>query len=159
MKPASKQQVKKKNQVASKKKKKTTKTTATSVKNTKVTTAKAAAGRKQALAKKKKVRRGRGRARYELYIRRLMKQCQPDCSISKRGLAVMHSLVDDVFRRVAAEAAVLTRHRKASTMTVADVEAAVGLLLPVRDGEIRQNVLTAGKKAVRLFKASSANKK
>jgi histone H2B len=123
------------------------------------TTKKAAAGDKErSKVVRKKTRRTVRAISYKAYLRRLQAQSQPDCTISKRGLAVMESLIDDLFRRVADEAAVLTRHRRRSTMTVADVEAAVGLLLPVRDGEVRQNALTAGRKAVRRVKAASAKK-
>jgi hypothetical protein len=34
---------------------------------------------------------------------------------------------------------------------MADIEAALGLLLPVRDEGVRQNALTAGRKADRLL--------
>ena len=77
-----------------------------------------------------------------------------DCStpaetgISKKGMAVMNSFVNDVFEKVIAEAAKLVRYNKKATLSSREVQTAVRLALP---GELAKHAVSEGTKAVTKF--------
>ena len=41
---------------------------------------------------------------YSTYIYRVLKQVHPDTGISKKGMSIMNSFINDIFERIATEA-------------------------------------------------------
>ena len=52
---------------------------------------------------------------YSTYIYRVLKQVHPVTGISKSGMSIMNSFINDVFERVCAEAGKLARYNKKKT--------------------------------------------
>ena len=73
---------------------------------------------------------------------------RPETGISKKGMSVMNSFVHDVFDKVMAEAAKLTRYNKKATISSREVQTAVRLSLP---GELAKHAVSEGTKAVTKF--------
>ena len=71
-----------------------------------------------------------------------------ETGISKKGMSVMNSFVHDVFDKVMAEAAKLTRYNKKATISSREVQTAVRLSLP---GELAKHAVSEGTKAVTKF--------
>ena len=53
------------------------------------------------------------------YIYRVLKQVHPDTGISKKGMSIMNSFINDIFERIALEAAKLCRFSKKATLSSA----------------------------------------
>ncbi|KNH04238.1 HIStone family member (his-48)-like protein [Perkinsela sp. CCAP 1560/4] len=88
---------------------------------------------------------------FNRYIHKTLKQIYKDIGFSKKGMAVMSSFVNDIFERLAVEAASLTRYNKAQTMSSIDIQTAVRLSLP---GELAKHAMAEGTKAVARLAAS-----
>merc|ERR1711987_2758 len=82
---------------------------------------------------------------YSSYIYRVLKQVHPDTGVSKRGMSIMNSFINDIFERIATEAVRLTRYNKRNTLTSREVQTSVRLLLP---GELAKHAVSEGTKAV-----------
>merc|ERR1712070_696170 len=82
---------------------------------------------------------------YAVYIYKVLKQIHPECSISKRGMQIMNSFMNDVFDRTATEATRLLRTMKRRTLSSREVETSVRLMLP---GELSKHAVSEGTKAV-----------
>merc|ERR1719499_284799 len=67
---------------------------------------------------------------YAIYIYRVLKQIHPECGISKRGMNIMNSFMNDIFDRMATEATRLLRTSKKKTLSSKEMETAVRLMLP-----------------------------
>ncbi|CAH1973515.1 unnamed protein product [Acanthoscelides obtectus] len=67
---------------------------------------------------------------FAIDIYKVLKQVHPKGSISSQAIGVMNSFVDDLFERVAVEAAHLARYRKKTEITDEDIQLAIRLLLP-----------------------------
>lgn len=80
-----------------------------------------------------------------MYIYKVLKQVHPDTGISSKAMSVMNSLVNDIFERLAAEAARLTTISKRQTMSSREIQSAVRLSLP---GELSKHAISEGTKAV-----------
>ncbi|CAM9873979.1 unnamed protein product, partial [Ascophyllum nodosum] len=80
-----------------------------------------------------------------------VKQVHPDTGISKRGMSIMNSFINDVFERVAGESGKLTRYNKKATLSSREVQTAVRLMLP---GELAKHAVSEGTKAVTKFTSS-----
>ena len=102
---------------------------------------KAAKGPKKAGERRKKKRV----ESYSSYIYRVLKQVHPDTGVSKRGMSIMNSFINDIFERIATEAVRLTRYNKRNTLTSREVQTSVRLLLP---GELAKHAVSEGTKAV-----------
>lgn len=100
-------------------------------------------------AKKKKVMRTES---YTSYIYKVLKQVHPDTGISKRGMSIMNSFVNDIFERIASEAGKLTRYNKKATLSSREIQTAVRLMLP---GELAKHAVSEGTKAVTKFTSSA----
>lgn len=85
---------------------------------------------------------------YSTYIYRVLKQVHPEIGISKKGMGIMNSFINDVFDRVCAEAATLARYNKKATLSSREVQTAVRLVLP---GELAKHAVSEGTKAVTKF--------
>ena len=90
---------------------------------------------------------------YSSYIYKVLKQVHPETGISKRGISILNSFVNDIFDRIALEASKLARYNKKATLSSREVQTAVRLLLP---GELAKHAVSEGTKAVTKFTSSSA---
>jgi len=82
------------------------------------------------------------------YIYRTLKQIHKDVGMSGKGMRVVNSFVQDIFERIATEAAALTRFNKSKTMTSREIQTAVRLTLP---SELAKHATAEGTKAVAKF--------
>ena len=89
---------------------------------------------------------------YSSYIYKVLKQVHPDTGISKRGMGIMNSFINDVFERIASEAGRLARYNKKATLSSREVQTAVRLMLP---GELAKHAVSEGTKAVTKFTSSA----
>ena len=85
---------------------------------------------------------------YATYIYRVLKQVHPEVGISKKGMSIMNSFINDIFERVCAEAARLGQYNKKATLSSREVQTAVRLVLP---GELAKHAVSEGTKAVTKF--------
>lgn len=85
---------------------------------------------------------------YSSYIYKVLKQVHPEIGISKKGMGVMESFINDVFDRVCNEAGRLARYNKKATLSSREVQTAVRLVLP---GELGKHAISEGTKAVTKF--------
>ncbi|ORY92623.1 histone-fold-containing protein, partial [Leucosporidium creatinivorum] len=76
---------------------------------------------------------------------KVLKQVHPDTGISKKAMEIMCNFVEDLFDRLAAEAAKLATYNKKSTISSREVQTAARLLLP---GELSKHAISEGTKAV-----------
>jgi histone H2B len=88
---------------------------------------------------------------YSSYIYKVLKQVHPETGISKRGMSIMNSFINDIFERLAIEAARLARYNKKSTLSSREIQTGVRLLLP---GELAKHAVSEGTKAVTKFTSS-----
>ena len=109
---------------------------------------------KKTASKKKAASGGRKKKRtesYSTYIYKVLKQVHPDTGISKRGMSIMNSFINDIFEKMALEAGKLARYNKKSTLSSREVQTAVRLILP---GELAKHAVSEGTKAVTKFTSS-----
>jgi histone H2B len=116
---------------------------APSKKTAKTVKAAAAAG-----GDKKKKRHATRVESYSSYIYKVLKQVHPEVGISKKGMSIMNSFINDVFERVTGEAGKLARFNKKATLSSREVQTAVRLALP---GELAKHAVSEGTKAVTKF--------
>lgn len=107
------------------------------------------APKKSGDSKKRKQKRTES---YSSYIYKVLKQVHPDTGISKRGMSIMNSFINDIFERIAVEAGKLTRFNKKSTLSSREIQTAVRLMLP---GELAKHAVSEGTKAVTKFTSSA----
>ena len=88
---------------------------------------------------------------YSSYIYKVLKQVHPETGISKKGMSIMNSFINDIFERLATEAGKLARYNKKSTLSSREVQTAVRLVLP---GELAKHAVSEGTKAVTKFTSS-----
>ena len=88
---------------------------------------------------------------YSSYIYKVLKQVHPETGISKRGMSIMNSFINDIFERIASEASRLARYNKKSTLSSREIQTAVRLMLP---GELAKHAVSEGTKAVTKFTAA-----
>jgi len=88
---------------------------------------------------------------YSTYIYKVLKQVHPDTGISKRGMSIMNSFINDIFEKMALEAGKLARYNKKATLSSREVQTAVRLILP---GELAKHAVSEGTKAVTKFTSS-----
>lgn len=89
---------------------------------------------------------------YSTYIYKVLKQVHPDTGISKRGMSIMNSFINDIFGRIAGEAGKLSRYNKKSTLSSREIQTAVRLMLP---DELAKHAVSEGTKAVTKFTSSA----
>ncbi len=88
---------------------------------------------------------------YASYIYKVLKQVHPDTGISKKGMSIMNSFINDIFERIAGEASRLAHYNKRSTISSREIQTAVRLLLP---GELAKHAVSEGTKAVTKYTSS-----
>ena len=103
-------------------------------------------------AKKAGAKRSKRVESYSSYIYKGLKQVHPETGISKRGISILNSFVNDIFDRIALEASKLARYNKKATLSSREVQTAVRLLLP---GELAKHAVSEGTKAVTKFTSSA----
>lgn len=89
-------------------------------------------------------------SRHVRYIFKVLKQVHPELSISRSGMSVMNSFVNDVFERVCKEAGRLVRSGGKKTLSSREVQTAIRLVLP---GELSKHAVSEGSKAVTKYSA------
>ncbi|KAJ0399033.1 hypothetical protein P43SY_006904 [Pythium insidiosum] len=97
--------------------------------------------------------KGKGKKRvesYSTYIYKVLRQVHPETGISKRGMSIMNSFINDIFERIASEAGKLSRYNKKSTLR--EIQTAVRLMLP---GELAKHAVSEGTKAVTKYTTSA----
>jgi histone H2B len=88
---------------------------------------------------------------YSSYIYKVLKQVHPDTGISKKGMSIMNSFINDIFERIATEAGKLATYNKKATLSSREIQTAVRLMLP---GELAKHAVSEGTKAVTKFSSS-----
>ncbi|OQR86685.1 histone H2B isoform 1b [Achlya hypogyna] len=101
---------------------------------------------------KSKGKKGKRVESYSTYIYKVLKQVHPETGISKRGMSIMNSFINDIFERIASEAGKLSRYNKKSTLSSREIQTAVRLMLP---GELAKHAVSEGTKAVTKFTSSA----
>ena len=110
-------------------------------------------GKKAAKTAKKAGSKSKKRVEsYSSYIYKVLKQVHPETGISKKGISILNSFVNDIFDRIALEASKLARYNKKATLSSREVQTAVRLLLP---GELAKHAVSEGTKAVTKFTTSA----
>lgn len=93
-------------------------------------------------------RRTRRSETYSSYIMKILKQVHPNIGISKLGMKIMNSLIQDTFQRIADESGKLVRYSNKGTLGSREVQTAIRLVLP---GELAKHAVSEGTKAVTKF--------
>ncbi|KAF0923893.1 hypothetical protein E2562_007738 [Oryza meyeriana var. granulata] len=88
---------------------------------------------------------------YKIYIFKVLKQVHPDIGISSKAMSIMNSFINDIFEKLAQEAARLARYNKKPTITSREIQTSVRLVLP---GELAKHAVSEGTKAVTKFTSS-----
>lgn len=89
---------------------------------------------------------------YSSFIYKVLKQVAPDSGISKKAMAVVDAMTQDVFEKLATEASRLAKYNKKSTLTSREIQTAVSLIFP---GELGKHAISEGTKAVMKFNEKS----
>ena len=89
---------------------------------------------------------------YSTYIYKVLKQVHPDTGISKKGMSIMNSFINDIFEKIATEASKLARYNKKPTVTSREIQTAVRLILP---GELAKHAVSEGTKAVTKYTSNA----
>ena len=97
-------------------------------------------------------RKGKRTESYSSYIYKVLKQVHPDTGISKKGMSIMNSFINDIFERIAMEAGKLSRYSKKATLSSREIQTSVRLMLP---GELAKHAVSEGTKAVTKFTSSA----
>ena len=95
-----------------------------------------------------KKRRSRRTESFAIYIYKVLKQVHPDTGMSKKGMSIMNSFINDIFGKIAGEAGKLCTYNKKATLSSREVQTAVRLVLP---GELAKHAVSEGTKAVTKF--------
>jgi histone H2B len=82
---------------------------------------------------------------WSTYVHRSLKQINKSITISGKSMKVMNSFVNDLFDRIATEAATLARVNKKKTLGSREVQTAVRLVLPT---ELAKHAMAEGARAV-----------
>jgi histone H2B len=109
------------------------------------------AGKKPAQKKPTGAKKGGRKSKtesYKIYIYKVLKQVHPDTGISSKAMSIMNSFINDIFEKIATEAAKLARYNKKPTVTSREIQTAVRLILP---GELAKHAVSEGTKAVTKF--------
>jgi len=88
---------------------------------------------------------------YTKYIKKVLQQVHPEIGISKKGMSIMNSFINDIFERIATEAGKLATYNKKATLSSREIQTAVRLMLP---GELSKHAVSEGTKAVTKFSSA-----
>ncbi|GJM99614.1 hypothetical protein PR202_ga16734 [Eleusine coracana subsp. coracana] len=93
-----------------------------------------------------------GMGGYKRYVWRVLKQVHPELGVSGRAMQVLDMMMADMFERLAAEAARLSKITGRMTLTSREVQTAVRLVLP---GELGKHAISESVKAISKYTAST----
>jgi histone H2B len=104
-------------------------------------------------------RRARRKETYSNYLYKVLVQVhpsendtkKPNHKISRRSMSIMNSIVQDIFERIAEEAASLVRNNRGATLHPRAIRTAVRLIFP---GEVAKHAVSEATKAHDKYKAS-----
>ena len=82
---------------------------------------------------------------WSVYVHRSLKQVNGSLSLSGKSMKIFNSFVNDMFDRIATQAAALARTNKKATLGSREVQTAVRLTLPA---ELAKHAMAEGTKAV-----------
>lgn len=82
---------------------------------------------------------------WSIYVSRSLKQVNKSLSLSGKSMKIFNSFVNDMFDRIAVQAAALARANKKSTLGAREVATAVRLTLPA---ELAKHAASEGTKSV-----------
>ena len=99
-----------------------------------------------------KARRKKRTESFGIYIYKVLKQVHPETGISSKAMSIMNSFINDIFEKIASEAARLARYNKKPTITSREIQTAVRLILP---GELAKHAVSEGTKAVTKYTSSA----
>ena len=80
-----------------------------------------------------------------MMIYKMLKQVHPDTGITSKVTSIVDNFVNDIFKRIATEAARLVHYDRRSTITVLEIQTAVRL---TQSEELTKHAVGAGTKAV-----------
>lgn len=104
--------------------------------------------------KKRRRKRKRGREEgYQRYVYRVLKQVHPEMGISSKCMTILNNLMNDMFERLAGEAARLKDYTGHVTLSSREIQGAVKLVLP---GELGKHAIAEGVKAVTTYTSYDA---
>lgn len=92
----------------------------------------------------KGAKRGRKQS-WSTYVHRSLKQINKAMTMSSKTAKIMNSFVNDLFDRIATQAATLARVNKKKTLGSREVQTAVRLVLPT---ELAKHAMAEGARAV-----------
>ncbi|KAF8009534.1 hypothetical protein BT93_J0519 [Corymbia citriodora subsp. variegata] len=95
--------------------------------------------------RRRRVGEGGGEEQYKRYVFRVLKQVHPELRISSAAMEVLNGYMNDMFERLAAEAARLSSYAGIKTLSSRDIQGAVRLVLP---GELGRHAIAEGAKAL-----------
>ncbi|KAJ4724994.1 Histone H2B [Melia azedarach] len=106
--------------------------------------------RSKSKSKRKRRKRSKGNEGttgkgYKTYVFRVLKQVHPGMAISSMAMTVINNLMNDMFERIAGEAATLSKYNQRRTLSSREIQGAVKLVLP---GELGKHAIAEGTKAV-----------
>mgnify|MGYP001546064513 CR=1 FL=1 len=85
------------------------------------------------------------RRTWNVYISRSLKSINKTLGVSGKTMKIVNSFVNDVFERVASQAASLARVNKKKTLGSREIQTAVRLVLPA---ELAKHAIAEGTKAI-----------
>ncbi|CAH2250707.1 histone H2Bv [Pelobates cultripes] len=88
---------------------------------------------------------------FVLYIRKVMKEVNPDLSISSVALELLETFIKGIFELIARQAGRLVRYKKKHTLSEEDLEMALCFLL---HGKLAKYAMNEGNKAIINYKSS-----
>lgn len=100
-----------------------------------------------------KRRRHKNTDRYSTSLYKVMKQVHPECSISKKSMAILNSVMNEARECLRTEARTCMSVDKRQTLSDKDVQTAVRLCL---SGELAKHAVSEGSKAVMKYSGSGA---
>uniref|UniRef100_A0A914YCX0 Histone H2A/H2B/H3 domain-containing protein n=1 Tax=Panagrolaimus superbus TaxID=310955 RepID=A0A914YCX0_9BILA len=92
---------------------------------------------------------------YGRYVKRLLKTIYPEFNLSSKAVLTIDSMINDIFERLASEAAHLCRYRKSRTLQERDFKSAVRLIYT---GDLANYAVSEGAKAVEKCNTKFTNK-
>nr|XP_033802871.1 histone H2B-like [Geotrypetes seraphini]XP_033802872.1 histone H2B-like [Geotrypetes seraphini] len=115
------------------------------MKHVPVAVVKEEAGASKAKEPALKTKKGKKKATYSSFIFKILKQVHPELSVSRSAMDILNCFNNDMFERLASEAARLALYNKRSTITSQEIQDAVRLVLP---GELAKSAMSEASKAV-----------
>ncbi|XP_053513241.1 histone H2B subacrosomal variant-like [Artibeus jamaicensis] len=91
---------------------------------------------------------------YALYIRRVLKEVDPQKSISSHTVDIMNTMINNIFERISTQAYNMMCFRNRCTLTHEDIQKAMYMLFP---GKRSKYAVTFGSEAVQRYVHSKNN--